>query len=105
MKTKSAAAPPQITQVVRPQKNSTEPPSAASRMKRISWRAVQMGRKVSMTYALPFFQVLLASLREIFDENSYQRFLDRTGQTASVQSYREFQREREVGVATRPRCC
>lgn len=52
-----------------------------------------------------FFQVLLATLREIFDENAYQRFLVRTGSTASVQSYREFQREREAMIAGRPKCC
>jgi hypothetical protein len=52
-----------------------------------------------------FFQVLLCTLREIFDENAYQRFLVRTGNTASVQSYREFQRERESMIAGRPKCC
>ena len=52
-----------------------------------------------------FFQILLATLREIFDENAYRRFLLRTGSAASVQSYREFQRERETAMATKPRCC
>lgn len=51
------------------------------------------------------FRVLLATLREIFDENAYQRFLVRTGSAASVQSYREFQSERESAMATKPRCC
>jgi hypothetical protein len=52
-----------------------------------------------------FFRQLLAALREIFDENAYQRFLVRTGNTVSVQSYREFQREREAMMAGRPKCC
>ena len=52
-----------------------------------------------------FFKVLLATLREIFDENAYQRFLIRTGNVASPTSYHEFQREREAGMATRPKCC
>jgi len=52
-----------------------------------------------------FFRVLLATLREIFDENAYKRFLVRTGNVASRNSYREFQREREAGMATRPKCC
>ena len=52
-----------------------------------------------------FFTHLLAALREIFDENAYQRFLLRTNNTVSVESYREFMREREVGMAKRPRCC
>jgi len=52
-----------------------------------------------------FFKVLIATLREIFDENAYERFLIRTGEAASTTSYREFQREREAGMATRPKCC
>jgi hypothetical protein len=52
-----------------------------------------------------FLRTVLATLREIFDENAYQRFLERTGDTVSVRSYREFQQEREKGIATRPRCC
>lgn len=58
-----------------------------------------------MSHLRAFLHLFLATLREIFDENAYQRFLLRTGSTASVQSYREFQREREVATATRPRCC
>lgn len=58
-----------------------------------------------MRHLRSFFQIILATLREIFDENAYQRFLVRTGQAACVQSYRQFQQEREVGVATKPRCC
>lgn len=58
-----------------------------------------------MKHARLFFQVLLATLREIFDENAYQRYLLRTGNTSSVQSYREFQREREAGMTNRPKCC
>ena len=52
-----------------------------------------------------FFQILLAVLREIFDENAYDRYLLRTQSVVSVESYREFQREREAGMARRPRCC
>jgi len=52
-----------------------------------------------------FFKVLLATLREIFDENAYQRFLIRTGGVASVESYRVFLQEREAHIAQKPRCC
>lgn len=52
-----------------------------------------------------FFKTLLAALREIFDENAYQRFLLRTNSSVSVESYREFMRERDAGMAKRPRCC
>lgn len=58
-----------------------------------------------MRHLRAFFQIMLATLREIFDENAYQRFLLRTGKTTSPGSYREFQREREAGMATRPKCC
>ena len=52
-----------------------------------------------------FLKIVLATLREIFDENAYQRFLSRTGSAASVQSYQAFMQEREAAVGTRPRCC
>lgn len=50
-------------------------------------------------------RVLLAALKEIFDESSYQRFLLRTGLPSSRHSYQQFLREREVTQARRPRCC
>jgi hypothetical protein len=59
----------------------------------------------SIRFTVSFLRTLLATLREIFDENAYHRFLLRTGSAASVQSYREFQRERESAMATKPRCC
>jgi hypothetical protein len=52
-----------------------------------------------------FFQVVLAMLREIFDENAYQRFLLRTSSVPSVESYSKFVRERDATMAKRPRCC
>ena len=52
-----------------------------------------------------FFELLLAMLREIFDENAYQRFLLRTSNVASVESYGEFVQERDAAMAKRPRCC
>lgn len=51
------------------------------------------------------FQLLRGTLREIFDENAYQRFLVRTGSTHSTRSYQEFMRERETQISQRPRCC
>ncbi len=52
-----------------------------------------------------FFQVMLATLREIFDENAYQRFLLRTSSLPSVESYSKFVHERDAAMAKRPRCC
>ncbi|HEY6306956.1 MAG TPA: hypothetical protein VI488_10925 [Candidatus Angelobacter sp.] len=48
---------------------------------------------------------ILATLREIFDESAYERFLVRTHASRSAESYREFLRERETGIARQPRCC
>jgi hypothetical protein len=52
-----------------------------------------------------FFQVVLTTLREIFDENAYQRFLLRTSSVPSVESYSNFVRERDAAMSKRPRCC
>jgi hypothetical protein len=51
------------------------------------------------------FRTLLAALREIFDEASYERFLSRTEMTSSVQAYAAFRKESENAKARRPRCC
>jgi len=58
-----------------------------------------------MKHLRTFLNILTATLREIFDENAYQRFLARTGSSASAQSYRAFIREREAVMARKPRCC
>ncbi len=50
-------------------------------------------------------QIIVAALREIFDENAYDLFLSRTKAVSSVASYRAFLREREAGIARKPRCC
>ncbi len=52
-----------------------------------------------------FFQIVLATLREIFDENAYQRFLLRTSNAPSVESYGQFVRERDAAMSKKPRCC
>ena len=50
-------------------------------------------------------RVLVAALREIFDENAYARFLEREGLAPNCESYSAFWREREAVIARRPRCC
>ena len=49
--------------------------------------------------------LLRATLREIFDESAYDRFLLRTQRQHSVESYRAFMIERDTAAATKPRCC
>lgn len=58
-----------------------------------------------MSHLRRVIRVLLEVLREIFDESSYTRFLQRSGAPSSRDSYREFWREKEVAHARRPRCC
>lgn len=50
-------------------------------------------------------RILLATLREIFDETAYARFLQRTHMASSQAAYAAFWRERETGHARRPSCC
>ena len=46
-----------------------------------------------------------ATLREIFDESAYDRYLLRTNRLRSVASYRDFIRERDAEIMKKPRCC
>ena len=50
-------------------------------------------------------RILLATLREIFDEAAYARFLSRTQMPSSPGAYAAFWRERESSQKPRPRCC
>jgi hypothetical protein len=50
-------------------------------------------------------RILLATLREIFDEAAYARFLERTQKASSPAAYAAFWRERESTHARRPKCC
>jgi hypothetical protein len=49
--------------------------------------------------------LIVSTLREIFDENAYARFLIRKGKSSSAITYSEFVREQEDSRARRPRCC
>lgn len=52
-----------------------------------------------------FARILIAALREIFDEAAYARFLERHQMSSSPQAYDSFIRDRESAVARRVRCC
>jgi hypothetical protein len=45
------------------------------------------------------------TLREIFDESAYQRFLERSHLESSPNAYVIFQKENEQLKSRRPRCC
>ena len=51
------------------------------------------------------FGLIVAVLREIFDESAYQRFLDRSCLQSSPNAYAVFQEENELAKSRRPRCC
>ena len=53
----------------------------------------------------PMFEVVLATLHEIFDESAYRRFLEREQIESSPNAYAEFLEEHERLRARRPRCC
>jgi hypothetical protein len=57
-----------------------------------------------MTRAKEFIRILIDTLREIFDEAAYSRFLERTHMDSSPAAYAAFWRERE-SKAPKPRCC
>jgi len=50
-------------------------------------------------------RIVLATLREIFDEAAYHRFLERTQMESSPAAYAAFWRERESIHLRRPKCC
>jgi hypothetical protein len=50
-------------------------------------------------------QTIRATLREIFDESAYDRFLLRTHASRSIASYRAFTHERDAAMLKKPRCC
>ncbi len=49
--------------------------------------------------------LVLATLREIFDESAYTRFLAREGLQSSSKNYAAFLREHHAQRARRPKCC
>ncbi len=52
-----------------------------------------------------FSTIVVATLREIFDESAYARFLDQRHLVPSRAAYAAFRREHEVAKARRPKCC
>jgi hypothetical protein len=58
-----------------------------------------------MKLIIQIARILIAALREIFDESSYARFLNRSHMASSPEAYAAFWREREASQARRPKCC
>ena len=58
-----------------------------------------------MTTIREMWKIFLATLREIFDEAAYSRYLHRTNNSSSPAAYAAFIRERDAMCARRYRCC
>jgi hypothetical protein len=58
-----------------------------------------------MTQVRQVIAAVLATLREIFDESAYSRFLARHALSSCPDAYAAFLREQEEVKARRPRCC
>ena len=50
-------------------------------------------------------RIALATLREIFDEAAYERFLQRNHMVPSATAYAAFRQEFEEAKTRRPKCC
>ncbi len=50
-------------------------------------------------------RLIWAALREIFDENAYERFLARHALRRCASSYASFLEDRRSAQERRPRCC
>jgi hypothetical protein len=64
------------------------------------WRPGVLARQAREAASL-----FLSTLREIFDESAYARFLIRNRTTSSRAAYAAFLQEHAVAKAKRPRCC
>ena len=52
-----------------------------------------------------FAATAVATLREIFDEAAYTRFLGRAGMASSSEAFAAFRRVFEEAKVRRPKCC
>jgi hypothetical protein len=50
-------------------------------------------------------RIVVATLREIFDEAAYDRFLLRKQMASSPRAYAAFRQESEEAKMRRPKCC
>jgi hypothetical protein len=50
-------------------------------------------------------RLFLSTLREIFDEAAYERFLRRSRMVSSTEAYAAFRTELEAARTRRPKCC
>jgi hypothetical protein len=58
-----------------------------------------------MRSIITVLRIMLATLREIFDEAAYARFLSRSKLASSAKAYAAFRHEFEEAKTRRPKCC
>ena len=63
------------------------------------------GGGAGMSEVRQILTTIVATLREIFDESAYMRFLARNRISSSSTAYAAFLREQEGIKARRPKCC
>jgi hypothetical protein len=66
---------------------------------------IRQSFKIVLALTTKICRTLIETLREIFDESAYSRFLLRTGLASSQQSYAAFRQEFEQAKMRRPKCC
>ena len=52
-----------------------------------------------------FIRIVRLTMREIFDEAAYARYLERTGTSGSRQAYASFLEEKHQAKSPAARCC
>jgi hypothetical protein len=62
-------------------------------------------RQAKMSRLREAVSLFLATLREIFDEAAYERFLRRSQRMSSTEAYAAFRQEFEAAKTRRPKCC
>jgi len=58
-----------------------------------------------MTALRKIATLMLALLRELADENAYQRYLAQAGRSPSGEEWRRFSERRLMARYSRPKCC
>jgi hypothetical protein len=74
-------------------------------MKNLTTEARRYGEERVRFWLRNGWHLMIAALREIFDESAYDRFLLRTNASRSAASYRDYMCERDAALAKKPRCC
>jgi hypothetical protein len=62
-------------------------------------------RQAKMSRFGKVVRLFLATLREIFDEAAYERFLRRSQRMSSTEAYAAFRQEFEAAKTRRSKCC